>query len=240
MKSLFNLVQWNYLRQKNLFLLFSVAQFLLTISLLFGYPLVMGKIDHTQAYYLASGSVLMGIISNGCTISSPIISNAKTEGHLDYLRSLPVPRFMISLADLLIWLLALLPGVFFSILLGYLRFSIQIRSSLLGLLCLLLICLVMVSIGFSIAYLFPPNIVTLASQLLLMLGLMFSPILYPADRLPAIMNHLYRFLPFVPAANLLRSSLYNQGITSLVDIFILILWLFFSQMLILYTLLQER
>lgn len=70
--------------------------------------------DTTTAYYLASGSVLMGVISIGCTISSPVIANAKSEGHVDYIRALPIPRILISLADLCIWLIAILPGVFFT------------------------------------------------------------------------------------------------------------------------------
>ena len=99
---------------KNLFILFTLAQVLLSVSLLFGYPLVIGKMDTTTVYYLASGTVLMGVISIGCTISSPVIANAKSEGHVDYIRALPIPRILISLADLCIWLIAILPGVFFS------------------------------------------------------------------------------------------------------------------------------
>ena len=239
MKPLLNLIQWNYLRQKNLFVLFTLAQVLLAISLLFGYPLVIGDIDPTRASYLTSGSVLIGIISIGCTISAPVVSNAKSEGHIDYLRALPVSRFAISLADLWMWLLAILPGVFFSILLGYLRFAIQPSLSITALLVLLLICLVMISLGFAIAYLFSPNTVTLMSQLILMIGLMFSPIMYPASRLPDIINQIYHFLPFVPAANLLRSSLYHHGSFSWIDSAILLAWLLLTQVLILATLVRE-
>ena len=107
MTQFFYLLRWNYLRQKDLFLLFTLAQVLLSISLLFGYPLVIGKIDTTAAYYLSSGSVLIGIISIGCTISSPVIANAKSEGHVDYVRALPIPRILISLADLWMWMIAI-------------------------------------------------------------------------------------------------------------------------------------
>ena len=90
MTQFFYLLRWNYLRQKELFILFTLAQLLLSISLLFGYPLVIGDIDSTTAYYLSSGSVLIGIISMGCTISSPVIANDKLEGHFDYIRALLV------------------------------------------------------------------------------------------------------------------------------------------------------
>ena len=147
MTQFFYLLRWNYLRQKNLFILFTLAQVLLSVSLLFGYPLVIGKMDTTTAYYLASGSVLMGVISIGCTISSPVIANAKSEGHVDYIRALPIPRILISLADLCIWLIAILPGVFFSFLLGCLRFSVQLNLSILSVFVMLLI--------FNCLYIFP-------------------------------------------------------------------------------------
>ena len=45
MTQFFYLLRWNYLRQKNLFILFTLAQVLLSVSLLFGYPLVIGKME---------------------------------------------------------------------------------------------------------------------------------------------------------------------------------------------------
>ena len=92
---------------------------------------------------------------------------------------------------------------------------------------------------FSIAYIFSQNIVTLMSQLILMIGLMFSPIMYPASRLPDWLDQLYYLLPFVPSANLLRASFYRHGTVSLVDIGVLIFWIFLTQLLILGTLQKE-
>ena len=235
MTQFFYLLRWNYLRQKDLFLLFTLAQVLLSISLLFGYPLVIGEIDTTAAYYLSSGSVLIGIISIGCTISSPVIANAKSEGHVDYVRALPIPRILISLADLWMWMIAILPGVFISVILGYFRFSIRLNVSVLAVFILFLICL-----GFAIAYTFSPNIVTLMSQLILMIGLMFSPIMYPASRLPDWINHLYHVLPFVPSVNLLRACVYSHGHVSFFDFTILIIWILLTQLLILRVLYKEK
>lgn len=235
-----SLLYWNFLRQKSLFILFTLAQMLLTISLVFGYPLIMGELDLETTRYLASGSVLIGIISSGCTISSPVVSHAKNEGHVDYLRALPVPRLLISLADLTIWFLAMLPGLVIAIFLGQLKFNVPIFLTPSAAGAILLITLTMISLGFSIAYVFPPNIVNLISQLILMLGLMFSPIMYPADRLPAIINHIYRFLPFVPAADLLRATLYAENGQILFDTLILGCWFILTQVIIFAWLKHER
>ena len=154
--------------------------------------------DTTTVYYLASGTVLMGVISIGCTISSPVIANAKSEGHVDYIRALPIPRILISLADLCIWLIAILPGVFISFILGCLRFSVQLNLSILSVFVMLLICLTMISLGFSIAYIFSQNIVTLMSQLILMIGLMFSCIYHVSGKSSSDwLDQLYYLLPFV-------------------------------------------
>ena len=72
----------------------------------------------------------------GCTIPSPVIANDKLEGHFDYIRALPIPRIFISLADLWMWLIAILPGVFISILLGMSVFLfVSIHLFLVFLLC---------------------------------------------------------------------------------------------------------
>ena len=117
--------------------------------------------------------------------------------------------------------------------------EVQLNLSILSVFVMLLICLTMISLGFSIAYIFSQNIVTLMSQLILMIGLMFSPILYPAGRLPDWLDQLYFLLPFVPSANLLRASFYRHGTVSLVDIGVLVFWIFLTQLLILGTLQKE-
>ncbi len=73
MTQFFYLLRWNYLRQKDLFLNFTLQlRFLLSISLLFGYPLVIGDLRINSRHL--SGSVLIGIIFIGCTDSSPVIA----------------------------------------------------------------------------------------------------------------------------------------------------------------------
>ena len=47
------LLRWNYLCQKDLFLLFTLAQVPVIYFTSFGYPLVIGKIDTTAAYHLS-------------------------------------------------------------------------------------------------------------------------------------------------------------------------------------------
>ena len=137
-------------------------------------------------------------------------------------------------------MIAILPGVFISVILGYFRFSVRLNVSILAVFILFLICLTMISLGFAIAYTFSPNIVTLMSQLILMIGFMFSPIMYPASRLPDWINHLYHVFPFVPSVNLLRACVYSHGHVSFFDLTILIIWILLTQLLILRVLYKEK
>ena len=63
--------------------------------------------------------------------------------------------------------------------------------------------------------------------------------MYPESRLQDWLDQIYYLLQFVPSANLLRASFYRHGTVSLVDIGVLIFWIFLTQFLILGTLQKE-
>lgn len=79
------------------------------------------------------------------------------------------------------------------ILAAYLRFDVQIRFSMKALAILSLIQLCMISIGFALAYWLTPNVVGLATQIIMIGGLLFSPITYPTDRLPSALVNFLNF-----------------------------------------------
>lgn len=72
---------------------------------------------------------------------------------------------------------------------------------------------------------------SLITQLILMIGLLFSPIMFPADRIPAFLLRLYSLLPFVPAGNLIRLSVYQDYPVAARDIFVLLFWLLLTSSL---------
>ena len=69
----------------------------------------------------------------------------------------------------------------------------------------------MVLIGFSLAYWLSANTMALATQIIMIGGLLFSPITYPVDRIPNWLASIYDFLPFVPTSNLIRATLFHLG-----------------------------
>ena len=64
----------------------------------------------------------------------------------------------------------------------------------------------------------------LATQIIMIGGLLFSPITYPVDRIPNWLASIYDFLPFVPTSNLIRATLFHLGDFSYFNLFILLTW----------------
>lgn len=114
--------------------------------------------------------------------------------------------------------------VFMGCLAAILRFDITLTITPLSIAIILIAQITMICIGFAIAYLLPPNAMALATQLIMIGGLLFSPITYPMDRLPEWTTYIHQYLPFVPTTDLLRSTLFNLETFSEVDLFVIIIW----------------
>ena len=123
-----------------------------------------------------------------------------------------------------------------SFLAAYLRFDVQIRFSMKALAILSLIQLCMISIGFALAYWLTPNVVGLATQIIMIGGLLFSPITYPTDRLPSALVNFFEFLPFVPSSNLIRSLFYEQNTVNVSNIIVVCFWFVLTTLLSLISL----
>lgn len=227
-EELLALIRWSLLRHKSLLPIFTVTQAFLSVAIVYGLALLIPNVDPVTAIYLSSGATTLGIIAVGCVLAAQIVSTAKQDGIVGYQRTLPVSRINILIADFIIWGMASLPGVFMSFLASYLKFNVQISFSFSAMMTLLLIQICMISIGFSLAYWLSPNVVGLATQIIMIGGLLFSPITYPTDRLPTILVNFFELLPFVPSSNLIRSLFFEYGDFTLKNLIVIIIWMAFT------------
>ncbi|ATF27076.1 ABC transporter permease [Brochothrix thermosphacta] len=218
------LIKWSLLRHKSLLPVFTATQAFLSVAIVYGLALLIPDVDNTTAIYLSSGATTLGIIAVGCVLAAQIVSSAKQDGIVDYQRTLPVSRLSILIADFVIWGMASLPGVLMSFLASYVKFKVEIFPSISAILALIVIQICMISIGFSIAYWLAPNVVGLVTQIIMIGGLLFSPITYPTDRLPATFVAIFEFLPFVPASNVIRSLFFGYGSFDFKNIMVLLAW----------------
>ncbi|MFP7170067.1 ABC transporter permease [Terribacillus sp. 7520-G] len=227
-RKFWGLVRWSLVRHKYLLPVFSIVQVAFALAIVYGLALLIPDINETLALYLSSGAVSLGVIAVGCVLAPQIVSTAKQDGIFKYQRTLPVSRSSIIFADIIIWCVASLPGVFMGCLAAMLRFDITLHITPWSFLIILIAQVTMICIGFAIAYTFPPNVMALVTQLIMIGGLLFSPITYPMDRLPEWTSFIHQTLPFVPTTNLLRSTLFEFGTFSVTDLFIVLFWGAFS------------
>lgn len=221
---LWGLIRWSLIRHKYLLPTFSFVQAAFSLAIVYGLALVIPEINDVSAIYLSSGALTLGIIAVGCVLAPQIVSASKQNGLFKYQKTLPVARSSILCADIIIWSIASLPGVIMGCIATILRFNINIDITPLSCAMILISQVTMICVGFSIAYWLPPNAMALATQLIMIGGLLFSPITYPVDKLPEWTSYLYNILPFVPASNLLRSSLFHTEQFTFMDLIVVIIW----------------
>jgi ABC-2 type transport system permease protein len=184
-----------------------VVQIFLSIATVLGYGLLVGNPSPQLALYLATGAPTITLITVGLVMTPQIVAQSKTEGSLDWLRTLPVPRPVFLAADLVVWTLLALPGMVLGIVAGVLRFHVHLSIAPWIVPAALLVSVTAASVGYAIAALFPPSIAQLLSQMLVFIVLLFTPVSYPADRLPEWLARAHEYLPLEPMAQLIRAGL---------------------------------
>lgn len=201
------LVVWRIRLMKGFLPLAAVVQGLFAFGIVAGYPLLFPSIDRATILFLATGAPAITLITMGLVAVPQLVAQAKTEGSLEYMRSLPIARLVYLLADMTVWLGIVLPGVVFAIVVGAIRFGLELSVSPLVVPALLLVAVTATSIGYALASLLPPMLAHLLTQVLVVVILMFSPLNFPADRLPDWLAAIHRVLPIEAMGDVIRGTL---------------------------------
>ena len=95
----------------------------------------------------------------------------------------------------------------FAIVVAAIRFDLDLQVSPLIVPAILLVILTTTSIGYALASVLPQNIANLVTQVLVVFVLMFSPLNFPAERLPEWLAAVHSILPIQPMGELIRGTL---------------------------------
>jgi ABC-2 type transport system permease protein len=201
------LIRWQALRLKGFLPLAIVVQTLFAFGIVVGYPLLFPEIDRLTVLFLATGAPAITLITMGLVALPQVVSQAKLEGTLEYMRSLPVPRMAYLAADLTVWLAIVLPGVAFAVVVGCWSFGLELSISLAVVPAMILVAVTAAAVGYAMASLLPPMIAMLLTQVLVIGVLVFSPINFPASRLPEWMQSIHAVLPVQAMGEVVRGSL---------------------------------
>ncbi len=201
------LLKWNLLRVRTELPMFAAVQTLIAAGIVLGFSLIIPSIDAEAALYLTTGAMTISLITVGMVVAPQIVAHRKAQGLLDYQRSMPVPRLAMLAADAVVWIVAALPGLVVVLGVAALRFDLAFAMSPLLVPAIVLVSAGAAAIGYGIAYAAKPALVGLYTNLVLIVALMFSPVNYPADRLPDWAAAVHAWLPFQYMAQAIRETI---------------------------------
>jgi ABC-2 type transport system permease protein len=207
LRSYLLLIRWQALRYKLLLPLMMVVQGLLAFGIVAGYPLLFPALDEVTILFLATGAPAITLLTMGLVLVPQFVAGAKTEGSLEYVRTLPVPRLVFLFADLTVWTAIVLPGVVFAIVIAAIRFGLELSISPLAVPAFVLVILTASCVGYGIASLVPPMLTTILTQALVVFVLMFSPLNFPPERLPDWLRAVHAVLPIQAMGEVIRGTL---------------------------------
>ena len=211
-RSLWELTWFSLIRNRVELPFYVILQVLVSCSVIFGLSIMADTSQPEWVSHLAAGSWAISLLMIGCVVAPSKMMSNMQDGVQTFLKSLPVPRSCLLFSDALVWTLACMPGFIGSVVLASLRFQLQISVTPLTLCFVALALFVYLMIGYAVAVWIPITLASLVTQVIILGALLFSPISYPADRIPDWAVTAHSILPFTPAANLVREGFFpGQG-----------------------------
>ena len=181
---------------------------LFPLLLVFGMGYVGGAREPDELAYVVSGSVVVSLTTMGVTVLAQGLAGARERGELLYYASLPISKATFIAAFVAAKLLMQLPGVLLALIGGSLIHGLPLAASPTALLVIPLAALSLSGVGAALGLLSPSYQATNAlSQLVLFVVLFASPVMIPAELLPAPLQWLGYLLPPTYAADALRLGL---------------------------------
>ena len=165
------------------------------------------------AKYLTTGAPTLILLVAGFVIGPQIIASARLEGTFDYIWSLPVGRMSHLAADATVMFASTTPGIVLPVILGAFHFDFSLDISLLVIPAAFLIATSGSFLGYSIAFLVPkPMMVMVITQIFSFAVMLFSPVMFPAERLPGWLQSIHTVLPIQYMADLSRGTLTDLNV----------------------------
>lgn len=189
------------------------VQFLLTGSLAIGLGFLIPNIDPNVARYLSTGAPTVSVLLVGLVVLPQELARLHESGADDFLRSLPVRPGVRLLAALTPHLVLSLPGASLSLAVASWYFDFTLHPNPLALVALAFVALTGAAIGNAVAAVIrQPLATSVVSNVLMFFVMLFSPINFPAERLPGWLQALHHVLPLEAMADLVRRTL--SGMTT--------------------------
>jgi ABC-2 type transport system permease protein len=160
------------------------------------------------ALYLACGTAVITLVLVGLILAPQLIAQQKAADTYDFLWSLPVPRSAAVAAWTTVTAVMGLPGMVAAVAVSAWRYDLAFEIDGTIVPAVLLVITVGTMMGYALAHAVGNPMVTQAvTQVLIFFIIGFSPINFPASRLPDWLQTLHRALPFEAMGIVIRRGL---------------------------------
>lgn len=202
------MVRWEVLNQRLMLPLMVAMQVLLGAGMALGFGLLIDSPTPAEAAYLATGATVIPMMTLGLVMLPQVVAQQKIDGTYEYVFGLPVPRMAMYFAGLTVWSLIGLPSAAVALGVAAWRYDLDLSVSPLVVVAAFLVVSVASAIGYSFSHGLPnPRTTHLITQLLIFVVILFSPVSFPAERLPDWLQAVHTWLPPEHAANVMRGTL---------------------------------
>ena len=220
------LIRWTLNQAGPALPLVIVVQIVLAASMILGFGMLIPNLDEKAALFLSTGTPTVMLLMVGFVVVPQNVATARNTGAFQYMRSLPVPRAMMFVADTVVWVLVAVPGVAVAVLVAQWAYGLDLTVDwVILLLGGLLVAVMGTAVGYAIAVTFAPMVAQILTQVLAFFLMLFSPVTYPASQMPEWFQRVHDFLPIEAGATLIRAGIASNHFTwEAKDLFVLALW----------------
>jgi ABC-2 type transport system permease protein len=190
------------------FAIIAMVQVGFTFGLVLGFGYIIPDISKASAAYLVTGTATQAFVTVGLVMLPQFISQAKAEGRLDYLLTLPISREAYLLGEVTVVALMALPGVALAVVFGSWYYDLSLTPDPMILPVMVLVILSLAGVGVAMAVAIPHmQVVNSLCQLIIFYVLFFSPVILPSEQLPGFLQHAADFMPTSYSADAVRATL---------------------------------
>ena len=208
MSGYLNMLRWEVTRARLLLPITILVQVFTGAGLVLGIGLFFERMAPQTALYLATGAVVISLVTVGLVLGPQLVAQQRQEGSYDYVSSLPVPRSASVTAWLTLNAMIAIPGMIGAVVAAVWRYQAEFHITFAVVPAALLTLTAAVMIGHAYANAIGhPEAISLISQVLIFGIFGFSPISFPAENLPDWFAALHRYLPFMHMGNVVRAGL---------------------------------
>jgi ABC-2 type transport system permease protein len=214
------MLKWVFLSGRVWLSINLAVQLGIAFGFIYGISFLYPAITPEIAKYITTGAPTLILLTVGMVMVPQITAQYRLAGTFDYIWSLPVPRMVYVAADATNMFGSMLPGIVLAIVLGSIHFDFSLDISLLVIPAVIMIALCGTFLGYSMAFaVSKPMMVNVLTQILIFVVMMFSPVMFPPERLPEWLQAIHRVFPIQYMADLTRGTLTDLDIN---------LWLAFA------------